>query len=71
MNDMQAHLETLRKNIAECERLQKRQKGKIKRDIFRSVAAHYRVLAGELEKAVTEASVRAYSRLAASFSERS
>jgi hypothetical protein len=48
MKDMQAHLETLRANIAECERLQKAAKNGIKRATFERLVAHYRVLAAEL-----------------------
>jgi len=52
MKDMQAHLETLRANIAECERLQKAAKNGIKRATFERLVAHYRVLAAELERAI-------------------
>ena len=55
MNDLLAHLETLRAQIAECERLQREAKSTIKRDIFAKLAAHYKALAGELERAVAEA----------------
>jgi hypothetical protein len=48
MKDMQAHLEKLRANIAECERLQRAAKGKVKPDIFKRLVAHYRVLASDL-----------------------
>jgi hypothetical protein len=54
MKDMQAHLETLRANIAECNRLRREAKSRIKRDIFERLAAHYAVLAGELERAIAE-----------------
>jgi hypothetical protein len=56
MNDMLAHLETLRAQILQCERLQKAAKGRIKRDIFKRLAAHYAVLAKELERAIEMAS---------------
>jgi hypothetical protein len=49
---MRAHLERLRAQIAECERLERAARSKIKRDIFAKLAAHYSVLAGELEKAI-------------------
>lgn len=52
MKDMQAHLETLQSNIAQCERLRAEARSKIKLDIFGRLAAHYRVLARELEKAI-------------------
>jgi hypothetical protein len=56
MRDMLAHLEKLRRQISECERLQKAAKGKIKRDIFKRLATHYRRLARELEAAIAAAS---------------
>jgi hypothetical protein len=52
MKDMQAHLKKLRAQIAECERLQRAAKGRIKRDVFRRLVAHYRVLASDLEQAI-------------------
>ena len=52
MKDMLAHLRTLRVQIAQCERLQRAAKSNIKRDIFRKLAAHYAVLAKELERAI-------------------
>ena len=52
MQDMRAHLERLRAQIAECERLERAARSKIKRDIFAKLAAHYSVLAGELEEAI-------------------
>ena len=57
MKDMQAHLETLRAQIAECERLGRTSKGKIKRDIFEKLASHYKVLAAELEQAIAASGV--------------
>jgi len=54
MRDMQAHLQTLRANIAQCERLRRDAKSKTKRDVFGKLVAHYRVLAGELERAIAE-----------------
>jgi hypothetical protein len=52
IKDMQAHLETLRAQIAECQRLQRAAKSKIKRDIFQRLVVHYEALAGELEQAI-------------------
>jgi len=52
MKDMQAHLKKLRAQIAECERLQRAAKGKIKRDVFKRLVAHYRALASDLEQAI-------------------
>jgi hypothetical protein len=56
MRDMLAHLKKLRAQIADCERFQKAAKSKIKRDIFRRLATHYRGLARELEAAIAAAS---------------
>jgi hypothetical protein len=40
------HLETLRAQIVDCERLQRAAKSRIKRDIFTRLVAHYTTLAG-------------------------
>ncbi len=56
MRDMQAHLRTLRTNIAECKRLEREAKRSVKRDVFKRLAAHYKVLAHELERAIAQAS---------------
>jgi hypothetical protein len=56
MQDMLAHLEKLRAQIADCDRLQGAAKNKIKRDTFARLAAHYRGLARELEAAIAAAS---------------
>ena len=58
MKDMQAHLEMLRTQIAECERLGRVSKRTIKRDIFEKLASHYRVLAVELERAIAASRVK-------------
>ena len=58
MKDMQAHLEMLRAQITECERLGWRSKRKIKRDIFEKLASHYKVLAAELEQAIAASLVK-------------
>ncbi|WGS22999.1 MULTISPECIES: hypothetical protein [unclassified Bradyrhizobium] len=52
MKDMQAHLKTLRANIAQCERLHRESKSRIKRDIFWRLMTHYKALADELERAM-------------------
>lgn len=54
MKDMQAHLKTLRAQIAECKRLERESKRSGKRDIFKRVAAHYKILADELERAIAQ-----------------
>ncbi|UPK31230.1 hypothetical protein [Bradyrhizobium sp. 195] len=52
MKDMQAHLETLRSQIKECEKLRDAAKGELKRATFDRIVAHYKVLASELEAAI-------------------
>ncbi|MGY3238548.1 hypothetical protein ACVWZ4_000819 [Bradyrhizobium sp. USDA 4472] len=54
MKDILVHLERLRANIANCEELRRSAKSDIKRNVFRRAAAHYKVLAGELECALAE-----------------
>lgn len=54
MRDMQAHLKTLRIKIAECKRLERLSKRAVRRDIFRRLAAHYKVLADEVERAIAQ-----------------
>jgi hypothetical protein len=50
MQDLQAHLKTLRAQISECDRLRKAARSKVKREIFAKLGTHYRLLAGELAK---------------------
>ncbi|MHC2620671.1 hypothetical protein ACVIW2_002703 [Bradyrhizobium huanghuaihaiense] len=52
MKEMQAQLELLRAQIADCERLQKTAKNQIKRDTFTRLLARYRAIAVELERAI-------------------
>ncbi|WP_035683958.1 hypothetical protein [Bradyrhizobium sp. Cp5.3] len=54
MKDMKAHLELLRVQIAECERLQKAAKSQIKRDVFTRLLVRYRAIATELEQAIAK-----------------
>ena len=54
MKDILAHLETLRVNIVKCEELERSAKSDVKRTVFRRTAAHYRILAGELERPLAE-----------------
>jgi len=54
---MQAHLKTLRAQIAECERLGRASKRTTKRDIFEKLASHYRALVVELEGAIAASPV--------------
>ncbi|MGX1321419.1 hypothetical protein AB7M17_004872 [Bradyrhizobium sp. USDA 377] len=52
MKEMQAALELLRVQIAECERLQKTAKNQIKRDTLTRLLARYQAIAVELEQAI-------------------
>jgi hypothetical protein len=54
MKDLQAHLETLLAQIAECERFQREAKSQVRRDLFGRLVARYKVLAAELERAIAE-----------------
>jgi len=56
MNDMQSHLKTLRAKIDECKRLERASKRPVRRDVFKRLAAHYKVLADELERAIAQTS---------------
>ncbi|WGR67913.1 MULTISPECIES: hypothetical protein [unclassified Bradyrhizobium] len=54
MKEMKSHLEMLRVQIAECERLQKAEKSPIKRDVFARLLVRYRAIAAELEQAIAK-----------------
>ncbi|MBR0780826.1 hypothetical protein [Bradyrhizobium iriomotense] len=54
MKDTLAHLEMLRVQIAECERMQQAAKSQIKRDVFARVLVRYRAIAVELEQAIAK-----------------
>lgn len=56
MKDMQAHLEKLRTQIAECEMIRDLATAPNKRDLFARLAEHFKVLAAEIEKAMTDQS---------------
>ena len=45
MQDMQTHLETLRAEAAECEKIAQLATDEAKRELFAKLARHYRVLA--------------------------
>ena len=49
MQDMQTHLETLRAEAAECEKIAKLATDEAKRELFARLARHYRVLALALQ----------------------
>jgi hypothetical protein len=52
MRDMQAHLEKLRAEATNCERIAKLTTVEAKRDLFTRLAQHYSVLASEVEHAI-------------------
>ena len=54
MKDLQAHLEKLRMEIADCEMIARLATDKVKQQLFIKLAEHYRVLASEVERAVKE-----------------
>ena len=54
MKDMQAHLEKLRAQIAECEMIHNLATDRKKRELFARLAEHFKVLAGEIERAIAE-----------------
>jgi hypothetical protein len=56
MRDMQAHLKTLRGKIAEFKRLERESRRNARRDVFKRLAAHYKVLADVLERAIAQCS---------------
>jgi hypothetical protein len=54
MRDMQAHLEKLRTETADCEMIAKLATDKTKRELFTRLAQHYRVLASEVERTIKQ-----------------
>jgi hypothetical protein len=52
MKEMQAQLDLLRAQIAECERLQIVAKNQTKRDLYARLLVRYRAIAVELEHAI-------------------
>ena len=54
MDDMQIHLESLRRDADECQRISDAAADKSRRDLFARLAEHHRVLAGEVERAIAE-----------------
>ena len=51
---MQAYLEKLRVQMSECERIRDLATDPTKRELFSRLAAHFKVLAGEIEKAIDD-----------------
>ena len=52
MRDMQTHLETLRRESADCRRISEQATDEEKRDLFSRLADHLNVLADEVAKAI-------------------
>ena len=52
MKDMQAQLEKLRTQAAECEMIRDLATDTQKRELFARLAAHFKVLAAEIERAI-------------------
>jgi hypothetical protein len=52
MQDMKVHLEKLRVQAAECELIRDLATDTAKRELFGRLAEHFRVLAGEVERAI-------------------
>jgi len=57
MKDMQMHLEKLRTQVVECELIRDLATDKAKRELFKQLAEHFKVLAAEVEKAMADAGV--------------
>ncbi|MBR1174356.1 hypothetical protein JQ617_10365 [Bradyrhizobium sp. KB893862 SZCCT0404] len=53
MKDMQEHLEKLRVQIVECEMIRDLATDPKKRDLFARLAEHHKVLAAEVERAIS------------------
>ena len=54
MKDIQAHLEKLRTQVAECEMIRDLATDVNKRELFARLAEHFKVLAAELESKIAE-----------------
>jgi hypothetical protein len=52
MQDMKKHLESLLSQAAECKLISELANDQAKRDLFAKLAAHYRVLAAEIERVI-------------------
>jgi hypothetical protein len=52
MKEMMGHLEKLRGVAAECEMIKDSATDEAKRELFNRLARHYKVLAGEVERAI-------------------
>ncbi len=56
MKDIQAHLEKLRTQIAECEMIRDLATAPKKRELFERLARHFKTLADELESEILKRS---------------
>jgi hypothetical protein len=54
LKDMEAHLEKLRVQITECEMIRDLATEPKKTELFARLAEHFKVLAGEIEKTMTD-----------------
>jgi hypothetical protein len=54
MKDMQAHLEKLREQAAECETIRDLATDPAKRDTFGKLAQHFKILGDELEREIAK-----------------
>lgn len=54
MQDVEAHLERIRVQVAECEMIRDLATAPRKRELFAELAKHFKVLAAELEKGLGE-----------------
>jgi len=52
MQDMLAHLEKLRVQLAECEMIRDLATDPKKRELFSRLAEHFKLLVGEIERAI-------------------
>ena len=57
MQDMNAHLEKLRVQATECEMIRDLATDTAKRELFGRLAEHFKVLAGEIERAIAAKTV--------------
>ena len=58
MQDMLAHLEKLRVQIAECEMIRDLATDPAKRELFTKLAEHHKILAAEVQRAINEGQAR-------------
>jgi hypothetical protein len=52
MRDMQTHLDKLRQQLAECEKIRELATDPEKRDLFATLAEHFKILATQIEVAM-------------------